>query len=245
MSSLRQLAARPIRWFLGRSRRKLISKWTVPDFKFALELQSMRTKGPFFFVQVGAQDGVTGDPIHVLVRRERWQGVLVEPRRTSFAALQRSYSGCPGLQFLNVAIAPEAGEQEMHFVRDEGGELPDWAQGLGSFRLETLLSHESEIPGLRERLARERVTCTTWEAVLDRVPRADIDLLQIDVEGLDYELLRCFPFARSRPGVVRYEHKHLRPEDRVACDELLLARGYILLVEPRDTTAFAKRWPQE
>lgn len=242
-SSLRRDARLPLRWLLRRAHRGLVSARTVPGFELALELQSLRTVGKFFFVQVGAQDGVTGDPIHQYVHQDRWHSVLVEPRRAPFEALQRTYEGCAGLRFLNVAITAEAGERDLHFVRDDEGSLPAWVQGLGSFRREVLLSHEAEVPDLRAKLARERVTCRTWDTVLALVPPTGLDLLQLDVEGLDYELLRRFPFDQFAPGVVRYEHKHLTAEEKSDCGELLSNRGYVLIVEAQDTTAYARSWP--
>jgi hypothetical protein len=41
-----------------------------------------------FFLQVGANDGLMDDPIHFLVRKYGWCGVLLEPDRSFSSALK-------------------------------------------------------------------------------------------------------------------------------------------------------------
>ena len=48
------------------------------------------------------------------------------------------------------------------------------------------------------------------DTLLDRHHVKKIDLLQIDVEGYDYELLKSFNFERIKPQLIRYEHRHLK-----------------------------------
>src|SRR3954451_25448513 len=44
-----------------------------------------------FFLQVGANDGVTEDHIHPIVRRCGWRGLLLEPMKTSYEHLVENY----------------------------------------------------------------------------------------------------------------------------------------------------------
>jgi len=52
----------------------------------------------FFFIQVGAYDGVTGDPICGYIRRYGWRGILLEPQRDVFLLLQKNYRDQPQLR---------------------------------------------------------------------------------------------------------------------------------------------------
>ena len=76
-------------------------------------------KDDFFFVQIGAFDGVTADPIYELVRCQDWRGVLVEPQVEACERLQENYAGQDGLQFFNVAICDHDGEIKL-FTRPDG-----------------------------------------------------------------------------------------------------------------------------
>ena len=100
--------------------------------------------GEFFFVQIGAFDGVTADPIYHLVRRYGWRGVLVEPQVEAFERLKQNYSGQPHLQFFNVAIGTKDGEISL-FTRSGG-----------MVQAASLESHLMNKPGRRRKLREER-----------------------------------------------------------------------------------------
>ena len=67
-----------------------------------------------------------------------------------------------------------------------------------------------------------------------------VDVLQIDTEGYDYQVLRHFDFASSRPQVVMFEHRHLSQDDRDAADNLLVMHGYSLKRHEFDTLGWMK-----
>lgn len=218
----------------------VITKRTEIGLELVLRLQRLRSAPPYYFIQVGAQDGVTGDVVHDLVARGKWRGVLVEPRRSMFDRLKETYAAAEGLHFANCAIAPQSGEMTLYALDDSDGALPAWAHGLGTFDRSLLLRHAEHIPDLQKRIVAEVVQCRTWSSLLDDVAPPKIDLLQIDVEGMDYELIRSFPLSRVRPGVIRYEHAHLAAEDRAECEQFLIGNGYTPIVAERDTSAVAR-----
>ena len=187
-----------------------------------------RADRDFYFVQIGAFDGVTGDPIYRLVRAHGWRGVLVEPQVEAFELLKKNYSDQDGLQFFNVVIGPRDGE--VRFFTAPGG----MSQGASLIRRLTVK------PGLgRPRPEARRIPCWTLATLLREAGApAAIDLLQIDAEGLDYEIIRSIDFEIFRPAILRYEHNLLSERDRNACLELLAGHGYRFVLEDFDTTAY-------
>jgi hypothetical protein len=79
-----------------------------PDPAWAGLLEEAAGRPGFFFIQIGAADGRIGDPIHHLVERHRWRGILVEPLPHMFAALRATYRHRPDLVLENVAIPRRA-----------------------------------------------------------------------------------------------------------------------------------------
>jgi Methyltransferase FkbM domain len=55
-----------------------------------------------------------------------------------------------------------------------------------------------------------------------------IDLLQVDAEGLDYEILKMVDFKQVRPAIVHFEYFHLSNADREAAARMLVDNGYRL-----------------
>src|SRR4051812_7423126 len=66
----------------------------------------------FYFIQVGANDGITDDDIRVHVVGQQWRGILIEPLPDVFEQLRANYSGFDRLQFANLAITSATGPVE-------------------------------------------------------------------------------------------------------------------------------------
>ncbi len=191
----------------------------------------------FFFVQIGAMDGRKSDPIHELVEKHDWHGILVEPQRTYFSHLRENYGNRAGLEFRNVAISEQAGTKTLYRIRDDADGVPDWAPGLASFDRETILAHRLEIPDVERLIETEEVECVTLAQLLGDAPEP-IDLLIVDVEGYDAEIIRMLDLERFRPGIVHFEHKHLNRRQWEASVEKLLAYGYRVGAGISDTLAY-------
>jgi hypothetical protein len=72
------------------------------DFEYLLAhyLARREPRHPFFFVHIGAFDGVSYDRLHKHIVDGRWHGVLVEPQAEQFGRLVANYEGLEGLTFV-------------------------------------------------------------------------------------------------------------------------------------------------
>jgi hypothetical protein len=112
----------------------------------------------FFFVQIGANDGISSDPIHGFVTRNRVAGLAVEPLQDIFARLVANYRDYPAVKPVNVALHRTARSLEIHRVDPiKGKQLGDWTQGIGSFRP----GHHELSNTPRELMVSETVRCVT------------------------------------------------------------------------------------
>jgi len=181
----------------------------------------------FFFIQIGAFDGMTDDPIYELVRAQQWRGVLIEPQLEAFELLKKNYDSQPGLQFYNVAIGAQDGEVSLY------------TRAGGMVQAASLEAHLMNKPGRRRRVDCRQVPCWTFATLLEKaqVPN-HVDLLQIDAEGADFEIIQAIDFRLFKPTIIRYEHMVLCERDRNACLQLLAQHGYRFLLEDNDTTAY-------
>ena len=55
--------------------------------------------GSFFFIQVGANDGITVDPIHKYIIEYHWNGILIEPQPGVFDQLKQDVSERAAVDF--------------------------------------------------------------------------------------------------------------------------------------------------
>ena len=165
-------------------------------------LQAVRADGKaFYFVQIGANDGQSHDPIHAFVCANRLQGLVVEPLPDVFPKLCATYAGQPQIKPVNVAIHSELDRVTL-FRPNTGGEM----SGIASLDAKR---HEftSKRTGMTESdIVSVEVPAISLMGLLEQEQVQHIDLLQIDTEGYDLEILKSLDLTRFAPSIVRFEH---------------------------------------
>lgn len=193
-------------------------------------------------VEIGAFDGISNDPVADALELHRWLGILVEPQRTPFQALQRRCEGNSKLLAYNVAIADQDGSRTLYRI-EPAPDLPSWTQQIASFDKAHVLKAEKHLPkGVKVEplIIEESVECWTFDTLLEQAGIEQVDVLQLDAEGYDLELLRLFDIPSRLPSIVNYEHVHLSRAERNAAADLLIANGYRLAMSYSnfDTVAY-------
>lgn len=181
--------------------------------------------GPeFTFIQVGAFDGITKDPLRKYITKCGWRGIVIEPQATAARQLRELYGGNDRIVILQAALDCESGKRTLFTV--DSSTAPSWAGGLASFQRETIVKHSDLIPGLETMIREDSVDCVTFDKVLGCLPSNQLDLLQIDTEGADGYILTLFPLDRLQPSIIHWEVKHLSTAQREECLERLAGFRY-------------------
>jgi FkbM family methyltransferase len=176
------------------------------------------------FIQVGAYDGVSTDPLRKYIERCGWRGVMLEPQPGPAGRLRNLYRENPGIVVLEAALDRNHGHRTLYTI--ESDQVPAWAGGMASFDRDHLLKHDYLIPGIAGLVRELTVECITFEDVIDRLPSARLDLLQIDAEGADGVILSLFPFERIRPAIVHWEIKNMSKTAQEDALDLVRRHGY-------------------
>jgi FkbM family methyltransferase len=183
-------------------------------------------------LQVGANDGILDDPINHLVIAHNLAGLLIEPLPDLFAKLLETYSGQSQLAFENVAIGDRAGMAQIHRVK-AGARVQEHLHGSASFSRQHLI--KEGVPA--ELIEGWEVKVVTMSDLLTRHAIRRIDLLQVDVEGYDYEIVKSVFEIGLRPAIINYEHCHLVPQLRTKAKRMLVEHGYRFIEVGKDTLA--------
>jgi len=157
------------------------------------------------FVQIGSNDGIKNDPLHIYIRKNKWKGILVEPDKANFIKLRENYAHLNGLIFENVGIGPERGEMLFYRVKDITENEPGWYDQVGSFDKETFLKNIEYGKELDKRIIAESLPVITFYELLQKNNFDDVDLLHLDTEGFDYKILRSIDFSKYNIRVVVFE----------------------------------------
>lgn len=168
-------------------------------------------------VQIGSNDGKTGDPLHRLLRRRhRWKALFVEPVPYLFERLKGNYDDPKRFAFENALINDGSACQfywvdpaARQFLKD----LPPWFDQLGSFKRHHITYC---LPVVEPYIKESLLTGMTLETLFAKHSILDVDILHIDTEGADYSILRQLNLNTLRPRVILFEHKHLTKEEAEA-----------------------------
>lgn len=163
----------------------------------------------FFFIQIGSNDGKSGDPIFELVKKYNWAGILIEPVKYLFEKLKKNYKNNSNLTLINLAISKKNGSRKFYRLKMNNDNLPEWYDQIGSFYLKVLLKHKRHISNIEDYIISEDVECQSLKTLVKNNNISMIDLLHIDTEGYDFEILKMLKNIPCKPKMILYEHKHL------------------------------------
>ena len=205
-------------------------------------VMALGQKRKVFFLQVGSNDGLQGDPIHdLIINHKTWAGIFIEPVEFLFQRLKKNYEDADRFVFENVAIGNEKGTKRFFYVSDKAKdelELPYWHDQLGSFDKNHILQALGD--QLSPYIIEEEIECLPLQDVLDRNQVAAIDLIHIDTEGFDYKVLSQVDLNRYKPSVILFEHSLLVDGEMEKARSLLHKAEYRLFEYGADTLAV--RW---
>ena len=219
----------------------------------------LQQQGSVAIVQVGANDGRTGDPLHsfVMAHANQTRCVLIEPQSQLIPMLTDAYAAHPDVTIVNKAVGPEAA-LTLYAVHPRA--WPDlrvpYAKGWPIYRAPTGIAsadrtrvrmwinryYEGDLPS-ESLLEPIIVPSQSLPVILEEAGwgSTQVDLLQVDVEGFDDDVVYASDLPTRRPALVHFEHAHLPKERRAAVWEYLQQAGYECALLGRDTLAIRSR----
>lgn len=226
--------------------------WRPKAHTLAAHIDAFSRRNPgLFAVQVGSNDGFQHDPLCKFIKRDGWRGLLFEPQKKAYQDLCYVYKH-DAVKPVHAAIDRQAQRKKLYKVAFTDAR---WASGLSSFDPQQLRRKvaDGSIDQLCDRagiqppahtedyLSTEEVRCVPFEEVFEAEGVQQVDLLQIDTEGYDYEILKLFDFDRYQPGMVIFEKTHLSEADYEEACAYLRQYGYRLQAVKADVVGWLEK----
>jgi FkbM family methyltransferase len=201
----------------------------------------MLARPSVFFIQIGANDGMTTDPLYKFVTQYNWEGILVEPIPEIFQMLKTNYKQQQkNLKFLNMALGERDELRTLYTIRTDANSFQK-ADIYSSFYKESVLAQTEWIPDVANRIVERQVRCISIDTLLNEAAGREIDLLLMDTEGYDFAILKMIDFVRLRPAVICYEHVFMSKAQHEEAASLLFGQGYRVTRGNLDTIAYRPR----
>ena len=191
---------------------------------FAL-LRAMR-KGTIHVLQIGAFDGHICDPLLEILQNENVSAILVEPQKIPYERLVARYATNPKVCLINAAVAEHDGVVKLY--------VPGSA---ASPKASLFAQHHRRFGSDAKEVREFAVPSISVGSLVKRLHGQRLHLLQVDTEGMDYQILKWFFDAHVEPDVLNFESLHLSKAERLASRQLLNASGYWWIESDQDTFA--------
>src|ERR1700688_111600 len=189
-------------------------------------LLQARRKGTIRVLQIGAFDGHAGDPLLEVLQNENVSAILVEPQQIPYERLAERYATNPRVCLINAAVAEHDGVVQLYVhgsaAAPKAGCIAQHHRRFGSDPKEV---RELEVPSVSVR------------SLTKRFHGERLHLLQVDTEGMDYQILQWFFDAGAEPDVLNFESLHLSEAERLPSRQLLNSSGYWWIESDQDTFA--------
>ena len=173
-----------------------------------------------FYVELGANNGLTQSNTAYFEKHRGWRGVLIEPTPHNFLACVKNRSERNAIH-CNACVSFDYSEK---FVEIRYANLMSVARGLES----DLSNEDGHLEAGRKHLPQGEVIFSfgaiakTLTAILDESDApTEIDFLSLDVEGAEMEVLKGLDFSRY---AIRYLLIECRSLSRMA--DFLAGHGY-------------------
>jgi FkbM family methyltransferase len=210
----------------------------LPIFHLVLQNLLLTHGQQLTFIEIGANDGISGDPLREFIVKYPWKGILVEPQPDVFEKLKSNYAEFKDrVSFENVAISTNSAPLEMYRV-PRNPRAPHGGSTIASTNSKTTAKQAHASLSDLEKIS---VPTATLDSLVQKYGMGDFDILQLDTEGYEWEVLQTLDLSRTRPWLIGFEHGHLTP---VAIDSMvqhLNRYGYVVQYGGYNTDSVAIR----
>jgi len=166
-----------------------------------------------YFVDIGANDGITLSNTYLLETQYAWNGICIEPQNETYNRLEKNRK----------CICVDKAAYSVSGLNLEFVEKYDWLLSGLKDHFDFEFFKEAPIKGIVS------VQTSTLTDILDAHGAPNyINYLSIDTEGSEIAILKGIDFNKYRFGFISIEHAH-RVKDRAEQRAILEANGYTFL----------------
>jgi FkbM family methyltransferase len=175
-------------------------------------------------IQIGANDGVSHDHLHNIIKKFQLKSLLLEPIKKYFLNLQNNYLNFDNVKIENSALSVNNEIIFLYMVNPKYSyKYGTISSGISSFYKKHLIQH-----GIKKKhIVEEKVNQISFDALLQKYNFKKFDLLLIDTEGYDCKIVYDFfsKIKKIRPIII-FEWSHIKNSDLKDTLQLIVKNNY-------------------
>jgi len=187
-------------------------------------------------IQIGANDGISHDHLHNVIKQFRLESLLLEPIKKYFLDLKNNYSNYENVRLENSALSINNEILFLYKVNPEYfKKYGTLSGGISSFYKEHLLKH-----GIKENhIIQEKVNQISFDELLKKYNINSFDLLLIDTEGYDCHIINDFflKIKKIRPIII-FEWSHIKYSELESTLNSIINNNYFFFPAGDDIFCF-------
>jgi FkbM family methyltransferase len=161
-----------------------------------------------------------------ILQDENVSAILMEPQKIPYERLVERYATNPRVSLINAAVGEHDGVVKLY--------VPG---SVASPKASLIAQHHRRFGSDAKDVRELEVPSVSVGSLLKMFHGERLHLLQVDTEGMDYQILKWFFDAGVEPDVLNFESLHLNKAERLASRQLLDTRGYWWIETDQDTFA--------
>lgn len=186
-------------------------------------------------LQIGAFTG--NDKIHQILKNEiTANALLIEPVAWNFELLKNNYKNIANpdrIMFDSSVINTYDGQCKFYAVKNKNYNV-HWVPQVSSLKLDFVKDHEKLLNNEIIEYEQINLQCISLSSLIKKYNITNIELLKIDVEGLDYDLLMDWPYDKIKPKYIQFEAVHLdgivnKSSRLFQLNKFLMKQNYVFL----------------
>ena len=163
----------------------------------------------FGLVVIGAHSGVW---LKSLFDEYQNQNILlVEPVPYNITLLKENTAKYKNISIETSAVSEKNQIKKFYYVKPDAVKKlgKHWASGIGSFDKQHILNHKNKRFAVSDPDIKEvDIQYLTFSDLIEKYSISSINLLQIDVEGVEFEILNSIDFEKIEIKKIIFEFKH-------------------------------------
>ena len=163
----------------------------------------MKIKEGGTFINFGCFDGVTNDPIYEYIVKYKLNGYFVDANFNNLISCKEKFTEGK-FTFEGLGINTVSGDHTFYEPR-KIEKVPEWFYQTGTFDFNKVKEICNKLKLSLDSYSEKIIKCETIDEFIINRNIKDIEIINLDLEGLDSSVIRQFPFHFVKPKVIIIE----------------------------------------